>query len=103
MGWRCAAVFSDDRSVEIRLDYAEQKQNEHDRQDEAKSATTVIAQAGPHAISAVAEAEDQDDENNNQQHSFNLLRSLIYGAWQGVNAMPFYRSAAARSEYVQQL
>jgi hypothetical protein len=61
------------------LDDAQQKQNEHNYEDEADATTALVTQPGAHAVSAEAKSEDQHNEKNDQ-HSFNLLRSLIYGS-----------------------
>src|SRR5579863_9831496 len=47
----------------------EQQQDEHDQQYEADSASAIVTHSRPHAVTAISEAEYQDDENDEQHNS----------------------------------
>jgi hypothetical protein len=67
---RCAPQddrpFSRETSEPDRLDDLQQEKNKNDRQNQAEAAATVITPSGSHAIAAVTESKDQDDQKNNQ-------------------------------------
>ena len=50
--------------VWLSLDDFEQKQDENDGEDKAKTSATVVTEAGTHAISTKAEHQNQNDQND---------------------------------------
>jgi hypothetical protein len=62
------------------LNNVEEQENQHDHKDQADAASPVVPHARAHAITAEAEAEYQNDEKNDQQHSLSFV-PVIYAAF----------------------
>src|ERR1700759_4163054 len=52
------------------LNYFQKQQDEHNRQNEAETATTVIAPPGAGAVSSIAKSENQHKQNDDQEHCY---------------------------------
>lgn len=53
----------------------EQHQNQNNGENQAESASTVVAPAGTNAIAALADSKDEQQQNDDRQHVFLLAHN----------------------------
>lgn len=58
------------RSLDSASSPAEQQNYDHDQQDEAKAAPTVVTDSRTHVIAPTADQEQKNDENDDQWHAW---------------------------------
>jgi hypothetical protein len=59
------------------LDYLEQQQDQHDYENKAYAAATIVAISWPKTVAAVSESKDQHEQNDYQQHGLTPLQPLM--------------------------